>query len=350
MQRIALIGAGLIGREHASLLRAHNGASLIAIADPSPGSKHYADEIGVPHYSDFRLMLDETNPDGVIVAVPNTLHVEAGLACIDRGLPCLVEKPIADTISAAKRLVDASELKGVPVLVGHHRRHSPDIREAKRAIEDGLLGDLVTVTGMWLSDKPQNYFDIEWRRRAGGGPLLINLIHDIDCLRFICGEIHSVKAFTSNAVRSFEVEDTASLAIRFESGVLGSFCVSDVVASPYNWEFSSGQARSFPHEPGDCYYFGGRKGSLAVPSMNLWRHDKENGNWQDPFVRQHLSLDGSRTYVNQLDHFLDVTRGNVTSLVSAREGMMTLAAVLAASTAAIEDRTVTVAEICQHIR
>ena len=75
---------------------------------------------------------------------------------------------------------------------------------------------------MTLFDKPEDYFEAAWRRQSGGGPLLINLVHDLDVLRHLVGEIESVRAFTSSATRGFEVEDTASVAIRFASGVLGS--------------------------------------------------------------------------------------------------------------------------------
>lgn len=343
--KLVLMGAGLIGREHCALISKHPDAHLAGVADPSPAAKEFAGGLGVAHYDDYSLMLDETQPDGVIIALPNALHEPAGIACLQRNIPCLIEKPIADTLGSALSLVRASEQRNVPVLVGHHRRHSPDIREARNAVRNGLLGDLVAVNGMWLSDKPTAYFDSAWRRGPGGGPLLINLIHDIDCMRFIVGEIADVRAFTSNAVRRFEVEDTASIALRFENGALGTFLLSDAVPSPYTWEISSGQALYFPHQPQNCYFVAGRKGTLAVPSMDLWRHDQPDGHWQDPLTRHHVTLDGSRAYQNQLDHFLAVIAGDEAPIVDARDATMTLAATLAVAGAARDDRTIRVDEM-----
>ncbi|MBV9785194.1 MAG: Gfo/Idh/MocA family oxidoreductase [Acidisphaera sp.] len=344
-RRLALLGAGLIGREHAALIAAHPGAELVGIADTSPAAREHASALRVPFFADYASMLDQLRPDGAIVALPNHLHVPAGLACIERGVLCLVEKPIAESIEAAHRLVAASEQRGVPVLVGHHRRHSPDISEARRIVREGLLGDLVAVNGMCWFDKPDAYFEAEWRRAEGGGPLLINLIHDIDTLRFICGEIDSVCAFTANAVRGFPVEDTAGLAIRFESGVLGTFSISDAVASPWSWEFTSAQALYFPHQPGAYLFLGGRKASLSVSDMYLWRHAKPGGHWQDPLVREHRPLDPSRAYANQLDHFLAVIAGTAAPAITAREGMLTLAATLAVAVSARENRSVSVREL-----
>jgi len=344
-RRLALLGAGLMGREHAALINAHPGTELVGIADSAPAAGEYSASLGLPFHRDYSAMLDELRPDGAVIALPNHMHVPAGLACIERGIPCLVEKPVANTVEAAHRLVAASEQRGVPVLVGHHRRHSPDIREARRVVQEGELGKLVTVNGMCWVDKPDAYFAAEWRKREGGGPLLINLIHDIDTLRFICGEIESVRAFTSNAVRGFAVEDTACVAIRFESGALGTFSISDAVASPWSWEFTSGQALYFPNQPGAYLFLGGREASLSVSDMYLWRHREPGGHWQDPFVREHRPLDPSRAYVNQLDHFLAVIAGTATPAITARDGMLTLAATLAIAASAREDRTVSVRDL-----
>ena len=329
MKRLVLLGAGLIGREHAKLVAAHPDATLVGVADPAPSAVAYAEANGVAHFADYDAMLDATRPDGAIVALPNQLHRAAGLACIARGIPCLMEKPVADTIAAARVLAQASEDSGVPILVGHHRRHSPDIAEARRLVQAGALGDVLAVNGMCLFRKDDRYFDAAWRREPGGGPLLINLIHDIDSLRFICGEVASVQAFTSNAGRGFTVEDTASVMLRFVGGALGTFVISDSVVSPWSWEFTSDQALYFPHQPGAFLFLGGRAASLSVSDMRLWRHERPNGDWRDPVSQQTHALPATRAYDNQLDHFLAVVDGRVAPLISARDGMMTLATTLA---------------------
>ncbi|MDP9097240.1 MAG: Gfo/Idh/MocA family oxidoreductase [Pseudomonadota bacterium] len=342
--RLVLLGAGLIGREHARLVAEFAEARLVALADPSPSARGYAEQIGVTYYCDYERMLEAEIADGAIIALPNYLHVPAALACIARGIACLLEKPVADTVAAARLLVEASEASGVPVLVGHHRRHSPDIKEASRLVRSGALGDLVTVSGMCLFNKPDGYFDAAWRQQPGGGPLLINLIHDIDTLRFLCGEIESVQAFTSNAVRGFAVEDTASLILRFASGVLGSFVISDCVASPWAWEYTSGQALYFPHEPGASLFLGGRRGSLSLSDMTLWRHIPADGDWQTPFVKQRCTLKPSFAYANQLAHFISVCARREAPLISALDAMLSLGATLAADAASRAGAAVVVAD------
>ena len=343
--RIGLMGAGLIGREHAALILKNPAAQLVALADPSPESVAYAASLGVPHHARYEDMLAREQLDAVIIALPNALHVEAGLACVARGLPMLVEKPIAESVAAALELVEAAEQADVPLLVGHHRRHSPDIREAKRAIDAGELGTITAINGMWLVKKQDSYYDAAWRRQRGGGPMLINLIHDIDCLRALCGDIDSVQAMASNQARGFEVEDTAAVIMRFASGALASFVLSDVVPSPFTYDVVSNQALYFHHEQENCYYIGGRKGTLAIPTMHLWGHESADGDWRERSVRRGLQPVYSSAYVNQLEHFIAVGRREAAPVVSGREAMKTLAVVLAVDRAAREGRPVDVAEM-----
>ncbi len=342
--KIAVLGGGLIGREHVQLIERHPDATLAAIADISPEAGEPARRMGVPVHSDFERMLDEERPDGAIVALPNVLHLEAGLACIQRGIPVLVEKPIADTIRSALALVKAAEALGVPLLVGHHRRHSPDMRKARDLIARGELGTILAVNGMCLVRKHDSYFETEWRRQPGGGPLLINAIHDIDCLRFLCGEIESVQAITSSEARGHRVEDTAAIVLRFANGALGTFLLSDAVPSPFFWDTASGQALYFPNHPGDSYVIGGSKASLTIPGLEMWAHGPD-GDWRDPIASRRLPIEHSSCYANQLDNLVQVIRGEAEPVVTGRDATMTLAATLAIDRAAASASEVRVAEM-----
>ncbi|WP_323797637.1 Gfo/Idh/MocA family oxidoreductase [Nisaea sp.] len=347
--RIAVAGAGLIGREHCKLLAGHPCAEIAGIADPAPEAREFAESLGVPHFGDLETMLDAVRPDGAIVALPTGLHKSAAFACIERGIPSLVEKPVAADLPDAFEIARASEAAGVPILVGHHRRHSPDIREARHVVQSGRLGRIVTVSGMAWMDKPDRYFDVAWRREPGGGTLLINLIHDVDCLRFILGEIRRVSAFVSNGVRDLAVEDTASVSFEFDSGVLGSFTITDAVASPYSWERTSGQALYFPHQPENYLFIGGRDGALEVPTMEYWHHGPDGGDWQADLTRETLPLDGTQTYDNQLAHFLQVIAGSEPPVIDAADAARTLAVILAVKRAAAEARTVDIAELLKGL-
>ncbi len=105
------------------------------------------------------------------------------------------------------RLCEAAERSGVKLLVGHHRRHSPILHKAVEIVTSGILGPLVGVMGSAVFYKPdaEGYYDgaNAWRRQPGGGPILINMIHEIGNLRAMVGEIVAVQAFASSATRGF---------------------------------------------------------------------------------------------------------------------------------------------------
>jgi len=90
--RIALIGAGQMGREHAGLLRSHSGTELVAACDAFAGAEQNARDGGVPFFTDYVEMLDRLRPDGAVIALPNALHAEAAIACLERGIPPLLER------------------------------------------------------------------------------------------------------------------------------------------------------------------------------------------------------------------------------------------------------------------
>jgi predicted dehydrogenase len=333
MMRIGVTGAGLIGRRHVELIQASPDCAMAGIADPSLEAKAFAQAHGISWYPDHRALLEGEKPDGLIVASPNVMHLAMALDSIAQRVPALVEKPVTDTVAAARLLCEGVRRSGVPVLVGHHRRHNPRIKAVREAIAGGKLGELTAVVGLWMLKKPDDYFDVAWRREQGGGPVLINLVHDIDNLRFICGEIAEVQAFTSNKVRGFAVEDTAALLLRFENGALGTVTVSDATPAPWSWELASGENVAYPRQDQPCYLFAGTKGSLSVPDMALWSYPGQDG-WYAPLARSNLAATHGDPLVEQLRHFLAVIARRETPLISAEDAMGTLAVVEAVKEAA----------------
>ena len=338
--RIALIGAGVMGRQHCQYLRREPGARLCAIADPGPHAASFAAECGVPHFTDHRQMLEQIRPQAVIIANPNTLHVSTALDCIAAGVPVLLEKPVGASLAEAEQLVAAVERSGVALLVGHHRRHNPLIRRARKLLlEERVLGRLITVTALWQLQKPDSYFEIPWRREAGAGMLLTNVIHDLDLLRHLCGEVEEVQAITGNGVRGFVNADSAAILLRFASGALGTLSASDAAAAPWSWELTSAESPSYPHQADQpCYLFAGSHGALTVPQLRRWHYAEAGAGWHAPLLEQHEACPPGETLALQLRHFIDVVRGEAEPLVSAADAMRTLALLEAVMQAAESGR------------
>jgi predicted dehydrogenase len=301
----------------------------------------------VPWFSTLDALLAAVSPDGVVLATPNAMHVPQALQCIAAGVPVLVEKPIAHTVADARKLVQATQAHQAKVLIGHHRAHSPLMRQAKAVIDDGRLGRLVSVVGSAMFYKPDDYFtQAPWRREVGGGPILINLIHEIHNLRMLCGEITQVQAMTSNAVRGFAVEDTASITFRFASGVLASFMLSDTAASARSWEQTSQENKAYAsYDDEDCYVIAGTMGSLSVPTMRLKTYGKaEDRSWFKPYQSSTVALEREDPLRLQMDHFIRVIQGAEEPLVSAHDGLQNLRVVEAIAQAAANQQTVRLSE------
>jgi predicted dehydrogenase len=321
--KLAVLGAGLIGRRHAEHVAAEPMAALSAVVDPTPAGRDIAEQYGTAWFASLAELLTSARPDGIIVATPNQVHVANGLECVAAGVPALIEKPIADDVASAEALVEAAEAADVPLLTGHHRRHNPMIQAAKRAIDEGHVGRILAVHGMCWFFKPDDYFDIPWRRQKGAGPVFINLIHDVDNLRYLCGDVVSVQALESNAVRGNDVEETAVILLRFANGALGTVTVSDSIVAPWSWELTTGENPVYHQTQESCYQIGGTHGSLTIPRLDLWRNaDKRS--WWEPVAPERLAYEERDPLRLQILQFCRVIRGEETPLVSGREGLETL--------------------------
>ncbi len=346
-----------MGRRHVELIQGNPRTQLCAVVDPSAASKALADSLGVWHFEQLEALLAQTDgrsdsrrPDGVILATPNPLHAPGALLCARHGLPALIEKPVATSVQAGQQLADALARSPVPMLVGHHRRYSSTLQQARRAIQSGQLGRIVTVMGSAQFYKPASYFEQgAWRKEAGGGPILINLIHEMDNLRYLCGELASVYAVASNAVRQFAVEDSAVMTLKFTSGALGTFTLSDTAAAPRSWEQTSGENTAYPRYPSeDCYFIAGTRGSIAVPTLRTWAYEQGVGQthceigWYTPFAEKTLPLEAIDPLAAQLSHFCDVIEGKAEPIISVADALQSLRTVEAVRQSIATGRAVAV--------
>jgi len=278
--RLAVAGAGLIGQRHIEEIDASPSATLAAIVDPFPAAAEVAAKFSVPLYPSLAELFEQDKPDGVILATPNQLHVTGGLECVAAGVPVIVGKPIGDSVEAATTLVEAGEAADVPVLTGHHRNYSPLMSKAREIIRSGALGAVVAVVGTALFYKPDDYFEAGggWRRQPGGGPILLNLIHEVNNLPSLVGDIVRVQAVTSNATRVFAVEDTAAMIFTFANGALGTFllsrhgCVTAVLGADLAGEQEVRQLSGrglLPHRRNPRFAVGAHHAAQGVPGRRI---------------------------------------------------------------------------------
>ncbi len=342
--KMAVAGAGQIGKRHIEMitsLAAHSACDLHSIVDPSPDAWQLAASLGVRCYRELSALLEAVDkPDGIVLATPNQHHHAQALQCIAQNIPILIEKPIATTVAQGQAICQAAERWQTPVLIGHHRRHSAIMARSCEIVASGRLGKLVAIQGTFMLYKAENegYFEPEWRKTLGGGPIMLNMIHEIGNLRALMGEIAQVQALSSNATRGFEVEDTACVNFRFVNGALGSFMLSDTVASSRSWEHTTGEDPRYAlaHvDDDDCYVVAGTAGSLSIPTMRLKTFPNAAApSWHKALHTETIELPQVDPMQAQMAHFCDVIRGQISPFVSARDGLNNLAVVEAISDSA----------------
>ena len=330
-RNILLVGPGLIGLRHIELIQSHSRCRLIGIVAPDTSvNREKAKDLNVAFYSTLEGAFNELNDTcihGVMICSPNQFHFNQTRFCIKNDIPVFVEKPLAANIFDARTLMLESEKRNSKILVGHHRTYSALINGAKTFLDTPQFGKMVGVMGSAQFYKPDHYFrDAPWRTRKGGGPLLINLIHEIGVMRALCGEISSVGAISSNATREFEVEDTVAITLRFCNGALGTFLLSDTAASDKSWELTSGENPSYPRSLSQtCYHFTGTRGSLDFPTMEAKFYDlSQPQSWWSDLMTKTLSVSDIDPLCAQLDHFVEVISSNADPIVTARDGFLNM--------------------------
>ncbi|KAF7580664.1 Oxidoreductase family, NAD-binding Rossmann fold protein [Clavispora lusitaniae] len=340
---IIVVGAGLIGPRHAQHVKSNPSTTLSALIDPSPNAKKVAQDLQTPCYSsieEYFVYLQENNlnaPDGALICTPNHTHIKIATDLASRGVNLLIEKPVSICPEEAKALKCFVQDKDVQVLVGHHRRFNPFIIAAKENLDS--VGDVIAVQGSWALKKPLSYFTASpWRTdsRSGGGPLLINLIHDIDILQYLFGKIERVYAEPIKKQRTAftNVDEGASIVMRFENGITGTFICADNVTSSFNFEAGTGENPLIPTDDKieGFYRIFGSKGTLSVPDLTLYHQqdlpDHEHG-WNSPVSQ--TTLLNKRSHLRQLlpfdaqlDHFVDIIRGKADPLCTIDDGMSSL--------------------------
>jgi predicted dehydrogenase len=328
--RLGLIGGGWISTKHIEGVKNIDNGELVAICDINPGHKKMADELGVPFFQDYKDLLAHADLEGVIDATPNQMHAIIGTECASRGIHVLTEKPITATLKEGKELVKTVKEAGIHLLVGHHRRHFPLIKRAREIVRGGELGQLVGVTILWALMKGDDYFLPAWRSMPGAGPVMCNMIHEIDNLRYICGEVSELTAKTKRLVRKGQVEDTVSMNFELDCGALGTALVSDTTPSPWSYELTSGENPEFFQTKNNCYQYLGEKASLSFPTMELWSyaHGSRKG-WWEPLMKRSETVPYVLPFATQLAHFCRVIRGEEEPVIDAADALMTLATTLA---------------------
>lgn len=325
---IAIVGAGLIGPRHAASVVKCSEASLAAFVDPSPQAQAVADSFGVPLYSSIEALLaSRDRPAAAIICSPNNTHVALAKQLLSASIHVLIEKPVAISLPSATSLLSHAALcSPTKALAGHHRRFNPYITATKHALQTNLVGNPLAISGLWALRKPPSYFapPTAWRasRASGGGPILVNLVHELDVLSYLLGPITRVYAEQTPSTRGNAVEEGAAVTLRFASGAVGTFLLSDAAPSAHSFEAGTGENPLIPRAGRDFYRILGTEGTLSVGDMRVERY-AEGGSrgWEEVVVEEAVEVGSEVPFDEQVRHFVRVVRGEEEPRCSVEDGV-----------------------------
>jgi UDP-N-acetylglucosamine 3-dehydrogenase len=211
--KVAVIGAGNMGKNHLRNYSLLPDVELVALADPNPDTKSLAKEYTIDHFTDFKEMLDIVQPDLVSIVVPTPFHFAVASEVLTRGIHCLLEKPIASTVDEADKLIALAKKKNVVFTVGHIEHYNPLVKKIKTMIDANRIGKVTSVVC----------------KRVGGFPgvepktdVIIDLaVHDIGIVSMLLGK--QPNHITSHGSRTHHSKKIDSAEILMDYGYASGF-------------------------------------------------------------------------------------------------------------------------------
>jgi predicted dehydrogenase len=235
--KILIAGLGSIGRRHFRNLVALGEKDLVLFRTRKATLPD--DELaGYPVETEIHAALKTHQPAAVIVANPTALHLDIAIPAAEAGCHILLEKPVSHSLEGLDTLKNAAEKNGGRILVGFQFRYHPTLNQARELIQEGALGQVLTVHAHWGEYVPnwhpwEDYRQSYAARADLGGGVIGTLTHPFDYLRYLLGEIDALWSFNGH-ISPFEldVEDVAEIGLKFTSGAIGGVHVNYVQRPP----------------------------------------------------------------------------------------------------------------------
>jgi UDP-N-acetylglucosamine 3-dehydrogenase len=236
--KVAVIGVGSMGRNHARVYWEMPNVNLVAVVDENITiAEAIANRYNTKAYTDFRQMVDEQHPDAVTIAVPTLHHLEIALELIQRGIHILVEKPIAFTVEQGEEMIRAAEKAAVCLMVGHIERFNPAVIALKKHLAMNELGHIFQVDVRRQGPLPERINDV--------GVVIDLAVHDLDIIRYVTqAEIVRIFAETQQGIHS-QKEDLMTGLVRLSDGTVGTLLINWITPTKIREFYVTGECGMF---------------------------------------------------------------------------------------------------------
>jgi predicted dehydrogenase len=342
--KVLIAGLGSIGQRHVRNLRRLLGDAVTILAWRTQRSTHVLDDqmtihpdTNVEHCYNLQVFfsMEEAlrhQPDIVFVTNPTSLHLSVALVAAEAGCHLFIEKPLSHSLAGLERLTSLVEEKALCVMVGFQFRFHPGLRLVKRLLLEGAIGPVVSAHAHWGEYLPgwhpwEDYRQSYSARAVLGGGVILTLCHPFDYLRWLLGEVQAVSTVVGYTPSlELDVEDTASITLRFESGVIGAVHLNYIQRPPSHWLHIIGQAGTIQWD-------------AAGGAVRCYRADRDE--WE--VMLSPPDFERNTMFLDEMHHFLDCIAGRTQPLVTLEDGIRTLKIALAAKRSAVAGRVI---EVC----
>lgn len=326
--KLAVIGLG-IGRVHAQVIHDAPDLQLVAVCDLDEAKlTDCARQCATRAYTDWQQMVAETKPDGVCLCTNPRSHLPLGTGLAQSGVHVLCEKPMAPTVEQCLALADACDRAGVLLMVAQKKRFAPAIAFLKDHVGADFGRPLSLNYRFHPGQVPLPWF---WQEDDGGGPILENAVHVFDTLRYVIGEIKSVRAIGGNLLNPAYAPqiDLALGLLEFENGCLGAV--------------ELGTASEWPIADEEFYLacehaVARSRGGFDRPNEVLYLH-RADGKPQT-FCVDYDGANSSRDFEAEIRHFVECLKQHKQPLITGRDAAKSIAVCQAMKRAVREGATI----------
>ncbi|WP_076004722.1 Gfo/Idh/MocA family protein [Dehalogenimonas formicexedens] len=208
MLKVAIIGLGTMGQHHVRVY-SELGCDIVGLVDTDEArGKEFAQKYGSRWFSDYHDILDKA--EAVSIAVPTSLHSLVAIDCLNKGIHCLVEKPIASTVDEARSMIEAAQKHAAKLMIGHIERFNPAVLKLKSLLDEGILGKLMIVSTRRVGPFAPRIRDV--------GIIIDSATHDIDVIRFLMNR-DPVHVYAKSGSFRHEKEDHSVIVCDFGDAV-----------------------------------------------------------------------------------------------------------------------------------
>ncbi len=227
--RLGIIGGGSFADIHLDGISKVPNAEVVAICDPdTEKTQKYAEKYLIPNqYTDYRELLARDDIDAVTLPLPDQVHKEITIAALRAGKHVLCEKPMALNLDECKEMIKVARETGKQLMVGQVGRYTPAFVEAKRLLEEGVIGELFLIESEYAHDYSKIGGQGGWRVTPEREPIIGGGCHAVDLIRMIAGDPSEVFAYANNkSLKDWPIHDCTMAIMKLPNDVVGKVMTS----------------------------------------------------------------------------------------------------------------------------